>query len=106
MDLGLSHGSAVYLRPIFLTSLSFGYLLCLILFQYLRQCRHVVVRHCAHFPDAETEVQGERELCPHLHRSDVVALGPGLGLSDTALSAILPTLCQLSLREQFIPPGS
>lgn len=40
-----------------------------------------------------------------MHRKDMVALGPGPGLTGAVfLSAVLPTLCQLSLREQFVLP--
>lgn len=64
-------------------------------------------RCCVHFPDAETEAQGRRELCPQLHRLDVVALGLGPGLSGVVLLfAVLPTLFQLGLREPSLDsPG-
>lgn len=42
----------------------------------------------------------------HFCRSDVVALGPGPGLPGTALpAAVVPTLPQLRLGEQFALPG-
>lgn len=87
-------------------NLSICFLLSLSFFESHNNARRQWL-HCVHlhFEDAESEAQGRVEPCPYLRQLDLVALGPGLGLSCAVpFSFVLLMLHQLSLGEQFALP--